>query len=94
MKKSEYLSIKSELIRNHSKIKKIIESCENQSQINSCFSLIEDWNKRTLKRIKNINCMFFATSFGFREIVDLHSVISKEYFNLMARKKAKLGIWN
>lgn len=94
MRKSEYVSFRSELVRNHAKIKKIIESCSSQDQINSCDFLIEDWNKRTMKRIKNINCLFFATSLGFREIVDLHSVISREYFSLIAQKKANLGIWN
>lgn len=94
MRKSEYVSFKTELVRNHSKIKKIIESCNSQDQIISCDLLIDDWNKRTMKRIKNINCLFFTTSLGFREIVGLHSVISREYFSLIAQKKANLGIWN
>ena len=54
MKKSEYLSIKSELIRNHSKIKKIIESCEDQSQMQQQYVIEFETALMALESFKKI----------------------------------------
>jgi hypothetical protein len=80
-------------------ISRIIESTENQDQLNSCKVLIENWSNIVKNRIKYYDCPFFKTR-EIHKTIEAYSRSKKILRTLLAEKsvdiehkafKAKLG---
>ena len=81
--------IREEILKNRNRIRLIIESAENESHIQSCERIVDNWNSQIEKRLDSHGSFLFKNTSCWRSVLELHLRVKKSYQCLIAEKKAK-----